>query len=237
VNNTFQPVYYAIAEDIKKSILAGDFNPGDIVPSENELALKYKTSRITARKGLSKLEREGLISVWHGKGYYVLNPEHNKFTLYINENNSKDRFKYGKVTVSLPDTEIKEALNLEEEQKVILVSRIVLNNNIPVAFEEKYMPYERGRPLIEEEIKYADLPEIAATKVSPFTIRTEMEISADFGPAHVVKALECSPSEPMLILYRYIVGKHDAVFGYAKLYMLRNYGKLKASSGYDFVKR
>ncbi len=233
MNNAFQPLYYTIAEDLRHSILEGKFNPGDIMPSVNELALKYKTTRVTARKGLSILENEGIISVWHGKGYYVLSPEFNKFTLYYNTNSKSFNSKFSKVSVIRPTSEVKAAMLLKDDQKVILIRRTVFDGDKPVACDEKYLTYDKGRPLVEEEIKYADLPEVAAAKGSPFAIRTEMEIGAELGAPHVVETLGCAAGEPLLVTYRYIIDQKDAVIGYGKMYMRREYGKLKAISGYN----
>ena len=234
MNSAFQPLYLTIAEDLRASILEGKYKPGDNIPSENELAARYATTRVTAKKGLSLLEKEGIISVWHGKGYFVLSPEYNKFTLYFNENNKAYSFKFSKVTVGPPTKEVRNIMALTEDQKVIVIKRTIMNGDRPVACDEKYIPYYKGRPLVEEEIKYAELPQIAAAKWSPFTIRTEMELCAELGTPGVIEALGCKPEEPLLVAYRYILGKHGAVIGYGKMYMRKEYGSMKASSGYQF---
>lgn len=234
VNNSYQPLYYTIAEDLRKSILEGKYNPGDSIPSENELAERYGTTRVTARKGLDMLEKDGIISVWHGKGYFVLSPEHNKFTLYFSESNKAHAFKFSKVTVAPPPEDVKTVMQLGEGQKVIIIKRTIVSGGKPVACDEKYIPYYRGRPLVEEEIKYAELPDVAAAKESPFAIRTEMELGAEPAGLDVAPVLGCSPEEPLLVACRYIIDQKGAVVGFGKMYMRREFGKLKASSGYQF---
>lgn len=54
------PPYRQISDDIRHRILAGELNPGDLVPSENELARQYQVADETARRALSVLATEGL---------------------------------------------------------------------------------------------------------------------------------------------------------------------------------
>lgn len=55
------PAYMKIAGILRRQIIHGELNPGDILPSENSLCETYGVSRDTARKGLLKLENDGLI--------------------------------------------------------------------------------------------------------------------------------------------------------------------------------
>ena len=51
--------------------MGGEFNPGDLLPSENVLSTQYHTSRETVRKSLNILEKEGFIYSRAGKGSYI----------------------------------------------------------------------------------------------------------------------------------------------------------------------
>ncbi|TGY91554.1 GntR family transcriptional regulator [Petralouisia muris] len=62
--------YFHLAEDLKGMILEGKVQAGEKLPSENELAERYKISRHTVRKALSILENEGYIYAEHGKGTF-----------------------------------------------------------------------------------------------------------------------------------------------------------------------
>jgi DNA-binding GntR family transcriptional regulator len=48
------PRYYQIKETIKKWIVEKEFDFGDKIPSENELAAKFNVSRLTVRQAVSK---------------------------------------------------------------------------------------------------------------------------------------------------------------------------------------
>ena len=67
------PRYIQISNKIIKSIRSGIFQPGDKIPSENELIKKYKVSNTTARKSLLEIELKGWATRIKGKGTFVLN--------------------------------------------------------------------------------------------------------------------------------------------------------------------
>jgi len=71
--NSTQPKYIEICLDIIKNIESGDLQPGDKIPSENELIKKYNVSNTTARKSLHEIELRGWATRIKGKGTFVLN--------------------------------------------------------------------------------------------------------------------------------------------------------------------
>src|SRR4030043_1090812 len=55
-----------IADQIRELIYSGTLKPGDRLPSERELAAKFKTGRMVLREALRTLEQSGLIYIKHG---------------------------------------------------------------------------------------------------------------------------------------------------------------------------
>ena len=68
------PLWHQIAERLREAIHAGEFRPGDVLPSEAELNRRFGVSRTTARASLDRLKEDGLISRRSGKGSIVLEP-------------------------------------------------------------------------------------------------------------------------------------------------------------------
>ncbi len=66
-----------VANEIQNMILNNDFQAGDKLPVENELAKMFSVSRITVREAISKLSLTGIIDVRQGEGTFVkkLGPE------------------------------------------------------------------------------------------------------------------------------------------------------------------
>lgn len=63
----YQVIYQELLEDIKNNF----YQHGDRLPSELELAEKYKVSRITSKRALNELEKDGWIRRIQGKGSFV----------------------------------------------------------------------------------------------------------------------------------------------------------------------
>ena len=61
-----------IADQIRESILAGDFSPGDKLPPERELAEMFGVSRPSVREALNILASAGLVMSYQGGGTIVL---------------------------------------------------------------------------------------------------------------------------------------------------------------------
>lgn len=68
------PRYYQIYHALREAIMAGEFEPGQALPAERQLAEGCKVARLTVVKALDLLERDGLIDRQHGRGTFVLEP-------------------------------------------------------------------------------------------------------------------------------------------------------------------
>ncbi|MFB9276464.1 substrate-binding domain-containing protein [Cohnella cellulosilytica] len=66
------PLYKQIQQDIRRLIAIGRLREGDRVPSEKELAEKYRVSQITSKNALLGLMEEGLLIRVQGKGTFVM---------------------------------------------------------------------------------------------------------------------------------------------------------------------
>lgn len=67
----YHRVYEDVIEQIKNLILEGNLAPGDVLPTERELAQAFGISRGTLREAFRILEREGLIDARPGGGRFL----------------------------------------------------------------------------------------------------------------------------------------------------------------------
>jgi GntR family transcriptional regulator len=227
-----QLVYAAVSTDLRERIFRGELGPGDVLPSESELCAAHNASRETIRKGLKQLETEGLIFSRPRRGYFVSAPQHNEFTLTFSEEIENCWSKYRDVRGILPDKELQKELDIPADKKVIEFSRITYSGEIPVAFDVKYLPYDRAYPSVETEIRYAVFPEIAAAKIAPFDFYTRIAVCAIGANEKVAEILECDPGEPLLLITRNFIRQDGQRIGYNKRYVRQPYGKLEGTSGY-----
>ena len=67
----YRPLYQQVYDVLVKQIAAGDWGPGESLPSEQALAGRLKVSQGTVRKALDVLAADNLIDRRQGKGTYV----------------------------------------------------------------------------------------------------------------------------------------------------------------------
>src|SRR5690606_15784468 len=65
------PLYLQLKRWIEGAIARGDVKPGDALPSERDLAQRVAVSRVTVRKAVQHLVREGVLVQRHGSGTFV----------------------------------------------------------------------------------------------------------------------------------------------------------------------
>jgi GntR family transcriptional repressor for pyruvate dehydrogenase complex len=73
-----------VARQIAQTIREGRFLPGVALPPERELTVKFNVSRPILREALSILELQGYITVKHGRGAFVKNPDSDILNVPLN---------------------------------------------------------------------------------------------------------------------------------------------------------
>lgn len=67
----FSPLYQQIKSLILRSLQGGEWKPGDMIPSEFDLAARYRVSQGTVRKAIDALATDNLLVRRQGKGTFV----------------------------------------------------------------------------------------------------------------------------------------------------------------------
>ena len=67
----FSPLYQQIKALLVRSLQAGEWKPGEAIPSELELAGRFRVSQGTVRKAIDELATENLLVRRQGKGTFV----------------------------------------------------------------------------------------------------------------------------------------------------------------------
>ena len=70
-NESDEPIYQQIVEQIKAQIMDGTLTAGDALPSMRTLAAQLRISVITTKRAYEELERSGYIENYTGKGCFV----------------------------------------------------------------------------------------------------------------------------------------------------------------------
>lgn len=198
--------YLIIMDKIKEEIDKGNFNPGERLPSEPELAKNFKVSRSTVREALRALEQENIITKKHGIGTFI-----NTKPLYssgIEELFSvTDLILRGGHTPGTrlifsdyitPNIKEKEKLNLKDDVKILLVKRIRTSNQEPLVYCIDKIPANllpKGCTLDRESI-FKFLEDKANVRIDYAT--TNIETINDLP--EISESLKCDEKTPLLVL-------------------------------------
>ncbi|MEY3511238.1 MAG: hypothetical protein RI914_1837, partial [Pseudomonadota bacterium] len=68
---SFSPLYQQIKGLILRSLQAGEWKAGDMIPSELDLAARFRVSQGTVRKAIDELATDNLLVRRQGKGTFV----------------------------------------------------------------------------------------------------------------------------------------------------------------------
>jgi GntR family transcriptional regulator/GntR family frlABCD operon transcriptional regulator len=141
--------YLEVEKDLRKSIIEGVFDDGDILPSENDLCSQYGISRMTVRKALNNLEIEGLIDRKKGKGSFVKVDRSSIELLSIKgfteimqskEQSIETLYLQKPIAAAWDDTFYWDLNSDELEAGCIYFSRIRKLEGKPIMFEKTYLP-------------------------------------------------------------------------------------------------
>jgi GntR family transcriptional regulator len=207
------PAYLQVADQLKSKILAGTLDGR--LPPEAELVQGSKLSRITIRKGLEVLKKEGLVEQKQGLGTFVrraINQELSQvrtITEVLLAKGIPPRITVLSFDRVTPPENVRRAMRLTSNQKLLLIKRLYLDGDEPVALLHIFLPLSlRTEAEVLRSSEY--------TKETTYTIWARLGIEiAD--ATHTIRAgradkddaaaLGVSKGDPVLILDRVTYAK------------------------------
>jgi len=205
---TTVPKYQQVAEDLRKDILRGQKQPLDRLPTEHQLCATYDVSRGTIRSALAELTSEGLIRAAQGSGTYVASSS--PMTRYFSLSNFDDEMR------SLghhPSTRVLEAtmttagthgdrLGVRADAGVMLIKRLRLADDQPVAVEQRVLRAELCPDLLSEDLVHQSLHWLIAVKYAVPLARLEHVVDRQQASEQVADELGLVPGAPVLAIER-----------------------------------
>lgn len=218
-NESFIPAYYRVAEDIKQQVISGKLKPGDMIPTEAQLCSRYNISKMTARQGLRLLAEEDLIESFRGKGSFVKYPKFNELVLELPDshyNSLKDtNMRLLSVEIIPADENVSSMLKIRTGSKVILFKKLYLEENKPIAIDNRHIVYYRGHPTVEEEIHYAAFPEVVSKHTGLITSHNQVTFSAILMDRDNAQILKTSQNKPALKIEQLVFGIQNQPLGWS----------------------
>ncbi len=157
--NSGVPLYAQLKYKLLKEIEA-NYKPGDLLLPESKLIALYKVSRITVRKAMDELEREGIITKKQGKGTYVKEKKISydansigSFTQRFREQNHSLKTITLEYEIIKTDHYVKDLLRCDT---LLCIKRFRVLDDVPFTIMQNYMDYEKV-PDLQEKFKEQSL--------------------------------------------------------------------------------
>jgi GntR family transcriptional regulator len=145
---TFSPLYRQIKSLMLHALETAEWRPGQAIPSEQELAVRFGVSQGTVRKAIDEMAAENLLIRKQGKGTFVAS--HNdpralfRFLRLVPEDGDLSH------PVSVPlecwrakaGQEASRVLEIEPGEPIIIVRRLLKFRSKPIVVDEIYLPGE-----------------------------------------------------------------------------------------------
>jgi len=206
----FSPLYQQIKALIVQSLEAGEWKPGEAIPSEIELASRFQVSQGTVRKAVDELAAENLLFRRQGKGTFVathLEPRVRFRFLRLAPNEGAPEPAQSQVLDCRrirANAEIARALELKTGDPVVVIRRLLSFNNTPTVVDDIYLSGTLFKGLTADLLNgyVGPLYGLFESEFGINMVRAEEKLRAVAAPVDVAQALGVPLAIPLLCVER-----------------------------------
>ena len=209
----FSPLYQQIKGLILQSLQSGEWKPGEVIPSENELAGRFKVSQGTVRKAIDELASNHLLVRRQGKGTFVAtHSEQNVQYRFLKlQPDNGDVNSQGPAQREIIDckrlrasAEVARTLALRSGDAVLQVRRVLSFAGKPTILEDLWLPGGPFKGLTSEHLTEYRGPMYALfeTQFGVRMVRAEEKIRAISPDARQCELLQVTLGTPLLSVER-----------------------------------
>ncbi len=207
---TFSPLYQQIKALIVQSLQSGEWKPGELIPSEVELAVRYKVSQGTVRKAIDELSADNLVVRRQGKGTFV-----------ATHHEARVQFRFLKL---MPDAgeahqpenqivdvkrlrgpaEVARVLDIKSGDSVVCIKRVQVFDGVPTILEEIWLPGAPFKGLTAERLAEYKGPMygLFETEFGTQMIRATEKLKAAMADEAIAAQLGIAVGTPVLHVER-----------------------------------
>ncbi|MGK5080866.1 UTRA domain-containing protein [Janthinobacterium sp. HLX7-2] len=203
---TFSPLYQQIKALITQSLQSGEWKPGELIPSEVELAGRFKVSQGTVRKAIDELAAENLVMRRQGKGTFVSTHHearaHFRFLRLVPDEGVPHypESKFIEVKRVRAPADVARLMDLKSGDAVIFIKRVQYFDGIPTIVEELWLPGLIFKGLTAERLVEYKGPMygLFETEFGTRMIRASEQIRAVCADAGAAQLLNIDFGTPLL---------------------------------------
>jgi GntR family transcriptional regulator len=209
----FSPLYQQIKTLILRSLQAGEWKPGDMIPSEFDLAARFRVSQGTVRKAIDELATDNLLVRRQGKGTYVAThaEQHTQYRFLRLLPDTGDLAGQGPAERRIIEcrrlrasAEVARQLALRTGDPILQVKRVLAFAGSPAILEDLWLPGGPFKGLTLETLSEDKGPMYALfeTQFGVRMVRATEKIKAVSADADAAQLLGVPEGHPLLSVER-----------------------------------
>lgn len=197
---------------LKERIVSGTLSAGERLPGEPQLASAHGMSRVTVRRALDGLARDGLVRRRAGSGTYVreaasgskpLTGDLTNMLAHLAAMGRETEVRLLAFGYMPPSPQVAEALGLDAGEDVQHAVRIRRMSGSPFSHLTTYVPGRIGRLFTQQDL--AETPMLTLLeRAGVIADRAEQTISATLAAPEAAAALDVEIGAPLLSMVRIV---------------------------------
>jgi GntR family transcriptional regulator len=158
-----RPIYLQLAESLRQQIVAGEYRPGEKLPSETMLVEIYQVSPMTVRRAINWLLSQDVVTTTRGSGTFVKEVELGAASFYLQDlqelfsDDANTTVKLIEARFQPADERVARKLQIQRGERAILIRRLLLVAGEPAFYHRGYLVNDPNRPVVEAELEVTDL--------------------------------------------------------------------------------
>ena len=207
----FSPLYQQIKALITRGLQSGEWRPAEAIPSEADLAVRFKVSQGTVRKAIDALADENLLVRRQGKGTFVATHAEEKtqfrFLRLMPDDEGAGRAmsrRFIDCRRQRASADIARVLELKAGDAVVQIRRLLLFRDRPVVLDDIWLPGHLFKGLTAERLSENRGPMygLFETEFGVHMIRAEEKLRAVAADEASARWLDVPVGAPLLSVER-----------------------------------
>jgi GntR family transcriptional regulator len=156
----FSPLYQQIKALIMRGLQAGEWKPGEAIPSELDLAARFRVSQGTVRKAIDELAAENLLVRRQGKGTFVATHSEEKIQyrfLRLQPEGGGDPVPMQRQFLDcrrIPaPADVARALELRAGEMTVEIRRLLSQQGQPIVLDDIWLPAQLFKGLTAQRME------------------------------------------------------------------------------------
>ena len=201
------PLHHQVYLDLRATLDRREWQAGDRLPTERELAARYGCSLITVRRALDELVREQRIERTRGRGTFVLPPRIDRDLAgtmsFTEEMQSRGLDPETRLVSARPESAtatVASALELEPGSPTLYLERLRMAGGEPYLLEQVHLPAERFPGLLASDLEHNSLYELLVTRYGTPIVRARETLEPVLLKAREARLLGQRRGAPALLV-------------------------------------